>query len=284
VTSASPGALALVGPGRAGAALTVALARAGWKVRAVAGRSPERDSTRSAAERFHCPATHVRDVAAGAQLVIIAVPDAAIPDVAAALGASPSLVAGTLVVHLAGSFGVDALATLAVARPDVRLGALHPLQTLPGADEGAARLAGSWCAVAGDAAVTELALAIGCHPFVIDDDQRGRYHAAACIAGNHLVALLGQVERLATAAGVPLDAFLPLVRAAVDNAAALGPAAALTGPVSRNDVDTVARHIDALPVDERDAYRAMAAAALTLTGRDAPELRALLAPNEAASR
>ena len=56
------------------------------------------------------------------------------------------------------------------------------------------------------------------------DADRARYHAAACVASNHLVALLGQVERLAADAGVPLEAFLPLVRATLDNVDELGPA------------------------------------------------------------
>ena len=64
----------------------------------------------------------------------------------------------------------------------------------------------------------ELAVELGLHPFRVDDADRALYHAAAAIASNHLVALLGQVERLAATAGVPFDAFLPLVRASLDNA------------------------------------------------------------------
>ena len=54
--------------------------------------------------------------------------------------------------------------------------------------------------------------------------------AAACIAANHVVALLGQVERVAASVGLDVEAFLPLTRAAVDDVAALGPRRALTGP------------------------------------------------------
>ena len=76
--------------------------------------------------------------------------------------------------------------------------------------------------------------------------DRAAYHAAACIASNHLVALLGQVERVGATAGVPLEAYLDLVRATVDNVAALGPAAALTGPAARGDGATIDRHLAAL--------------------------------------
>jgi predicted short-subunit dehydrogenase-like oxidoreductase (DUF2520 family) len=113
-------------------------------------------------------------------------------------------------------------------------------------------------------------------PFHVANSQRAQYHAAATIASNHLVALLGQAVRVAHAAGVPPQALLPLVRASVDNVEALGAAAALTGPVARGDVDTVARHLDALPAGERHAYRALASEALRLTGRDDTALRAVL--------
>jgi predicted short-subunit dehydrogenase-like oxidoreductase (DUF2520 family) len=163
---------------------------------------------------------------------------------------------------------------VAELRPDCAVGAFHPLQTFAAPDP--ARLAGAWAAVAGPPAVADLARELGAHPFVVLDDRRAAYHAAAVVASNHLVALLGQVERLAELAGVPFDAFLPLVQSAVANCADRGPAAALTGPVARGDATTVAAHLDALPDAEHDAYRALALAALVLTERDDAELRALL--------
>src|SRR5262249_54379335 len=102
----------------------------------------------------------------------------------------------------------------------------------------------------------------------------------ATVASNHLVALMGQVGRLADAAGVPRAALWPLVRATFDNVETLGPAAALTGPVARGDADTVARHLATLPADERAAYRALAAEALRLSGRRDPDLVALLESDE----
>jgi predicted short-subunit dehydrogenase-like oxidoreductase (DUF2520 family) len=98
----------------------------------------------------------------------------------------------------------------------------------------------------------------------VADADRAAYHAAAAIASNHLVALLGQVERVAARAGVPLEAYLDLVRVTLDNVAEMGPAAALTGPVARGDWATVERHRAALPADELVAYDAMVAAARRL--------------------
>ncbi len=100
--------------------------------------------------------------------------------------------------------------------------------------------------------------------FTVADDDRAVYHAAAAVASNHLVVLLAQVERLAAEAGVPMEAYLDLVRATVDNVARLGAEAALTGPAARGDEATIRRHLDALGAEERPLYEAMAAEARRL--------------------
>jgi predicted short-subunit dehydrogenase-like oxidoreductase (DUF2520 family) len=272
-----------VGPGRAGTTIALALVARGFRCVAVAGRAPDAPSTVAVAEQLGAPAAAVADVGwAGdvpAGLVLIATPDAEIAATAASL--APSLTPGALVLHLSGACTTAELDKLRTARPDVRVGSLHPLQTLPSPESGVARLPGSWCAVDGPDDVERLALTLGMRPFRVADEQRVTYHAAATIASNHLVALLGQVERVAADAGVPPEALLPLVRATLDNVETDGPAAALTGPVVRGDADTVARHLDALPRDERVAYRALAREALRLSGRDDAALRALLDPDAA---
>jgi predicted short-subunit dehydrogenase-like oxidoreductase (DUF2520 family) len=269
-----PRAFALVGPGRAGNTLAAALVARGWTAVAVAGRRPDAPSTRAAAERFRTRAVDVVDAGRDAELVLVATPDAAIADAGVAL--APRLRPGALVVHLSGACSLEELGKLHAERPDVEIGALHPLQSLPSVEQGLARLPGSWCAVDGPPAVERLALSLGLRPFRVPAAERARYHAAATIASNHLVALLGQAVRIADAAGIPPESLLPLVRASVDNVDALGAERALTGPVARGDADTVARHLDALPADERASYRALAAEALRLTGRDDAALRALL--------
>lgn len=268
------GTLALVGPGRAGTTLAVALSARGWTPVAVAGRAVDAPSTRAAASRLGVEAVPLTVAGRDADLVIVATPDAAIADTALALAGG--LRAGALVVHLSGACPVEELHKLLAERPDVTAGALHPLQSLPSVELGLERLPGSWCAVDGPPEVERLALTLGMRPFRVPSAQRGRYHAAATIASNHLVALLGQAVRVAQSAGVPPEALLPLVRASVDNVAALGAADALTGPVARGDAHTVAHHLDAIPEDERDAYRALAREALRLTGRDDAGLRELL--------
>jgi predicted short-subunit dehydrogenase-like oxidoreductase (DUF2520 family) len=271
VHSRSQRALALIGPGRAGTTLAAALVARGWRVVAVAGRATDAPSTRAAAARFDAPAVDVAEAGRAADLVIVATPDALIAETAGAL--APGVRGGALVLHLSGACTLGELDKLRLARPDVAVGSLHPLQSFPSAEVGVARIPGSWCAVDGPDDVAALAVSLGMRPFRIADDDRVRYHAAATIASNHLVALLGQSDRIARAAGVPPEALLPLVRATLENVEALGAADALTGPVARGDADTIARHLDALPVEERGAYRALAAEALRLAGSDDPAVR-----------
>ena len=100
--------------------------------------------------------------------------------------------------------------------------------------------------MAGDPVTRCVAEALGGKVFEVDDQDRAAYHAAAVIASNHLVALMGQVERVAASAGLPLEAFAGLMRAASEDAFSLGPRRALTGPAARGDWETVERHRTAL--------------------------------------
>ena len=178
---------------------------------------------------------------------MIATPDAAVAGVAA--GVEPAV--DTVVAHLAGSLRLDVLG----GHP--RRASVHPLVALPNPDVGAERLRGAWFAVAGDGFVRTVVDDLGGRWFSVADEDRAAYHAAACIASNHLVALLGQAERVGSAAGVPREALLDLVRATVENVAALGPPRALTGPAARGDRGTIELHRGALDPSELPAYDAM---------------------------
>ena len=223
----------IVGGGRAGSAFAAALVATGrWDVAGVLGR-----------------ADHPAGAAEGVDLLLLTVPDTAVAEVAAAVRPVPA----TVVAHAAGSLGLGPLA------PHERRAVLHPLASMPDPPLGAERLRRAWwgLAVGGDPLAEEVVADLDGHPLHIADADRDRYHAAAAMAANHVVALLGQVERVAAAIGVPLQAYLSLTRTAVDNVEAVGAAAALTGPVKRGEAATIERHRAALPPEERDGYDAM---------------------------
>lgn len=219
-----------IGPGRAGLSLSRALAGAGFHVAGILGRHDAQ-----------------ADAARGVDVLVISTPD----DVVASVAAGVDQAGGCVVVHLAASLGLEVLA------PHRRRASLHPLVPLPNPTIGERRLAGGISfAVAGDPIADEMARALGGRAFAVADGDRARYHAAACVAANHVVALLGQVERIAATTGLDVNAFLDLSRAAIDDVALLGPAAALTGPAARGDWATLERHRRALAADERPGYNA----------------------------
>ena len=266
--------LSLVGPGRAGVTIALALMTEGYRVIGVAGRSVDARSTLSAAAICNAQARFVSEIGVGAGLVVIATPDHAIESTAVAI--AEHLEPNTLVMHLAGSQTLDVFEGLLKQRNDIRVGSLHPLQTLPTASEGLDRLAGSFAAIEGDAEIEHIADLLGVVALRIDPQHRTRYHAAAVIASNHVVALLGQVERLAKDAGVPFAAFRALVEASVENAFEMGPAGALTGPIARGDLKTVEGHLRALDSSDRDAYRSLAREATRLVDRRSDGIERLL--------
>jgi predicted short-subunit dehydrogenase-like oxidoreductase (DUF2520 family) len=211
--------LGVVGKGRLGTALSAALREAGYEVDGPAGRGevPRADA------------------------ILLCVPDAEI-------GAAAETVAGAapLVGHTSGATPLGAL------RPAARGGAhvfgLHPLQTFASANGAAPDLRGIGCAVAGStpealAAARAIAERLGMVAFELPDHKRAAYHAAASVASNFLVTLQAMAEEVAGDAGLePAEArrlLAPLVRRTVDNWVALGPRAALTGPVARGDDHTV---------------------------------------------
>ncbi len=242
--SAATVAVRVIGAGRAGRSFAKAIDDlVDWDVIDMRGRGVAID-----------------DAAADVDLVLIATPDTVVADVAAAIRPGRAVVA-----HVAGSLGLDVLA------PHDRRAALHPLMSLPDAEIGAERLTGGWFAVAGDPLVADLATALGGRTFEIADDARALYHAAAAVASNHLVALLGHAQRLGASVGVPADALMALALGSAENAVALGPAAALTGPAARGDEATLVAHRDAIgrrAPRELAAYEAMLAEARRLAAME----------------
>ena len=246
-----PRSVGVVGDGRMGRALAAALAAAGVAVHGPAGRE---------------------QVPAG-EAIVLCVPDAEIPAAAAAVaGAAP------LVGHTSGATPLSAL-----AGSGGEAFGLHPLQSFPAAPEAdpLSAFAGAGCAVGGTSAraaavAGALARRLGMEPFALADESRAAYHAAASTASNFLVTLEDAAEQLAGHAGLPpataRRVLEPLVRTTVANWAALGPEAALTGPVARGDEATVLgqrRAVAAADPDLLDLFDALVARTRVLAARAA---------------
>ncbi|HEX4671721.1 MAG TPA: Rossmann-like and DUF2520 domain-containing protein [Solirubrobacteraceae bacterium] len=200
--------LAIVGRGRLGNALAAALGNGRYELLGLLGRGFDGH---------------------GADVVLLCVPDG---EIAAAAG---QISPGPLVGHCSGATGLQLLT------PHEAF-SLHPLMTVTAQG---AQFAGAGAAIAGStpralAMAAELAESLGMRAVEVLERDRVAYHAAASIASNFLITLEAAAEQLASDAGVDRHLLVPLVRATVDNWAALGAERALTGPVARGDEQTVA--------------------------------------------
>jgi predicted short-subunit dehydrogenase-like oxidoreductase (DUF2520 family) len=255
----------VVGAGRVGAVLGAALARAGHRVVATSAVSA---ASRERAETL-LPGVPVLDVASvvqAAELVLLTVPDDALPGVVAGLSATGAWQPGQIAVHTSGRYGVGVLDSVRSAH--VIPLAIHPAMTFSGTSADLAALADCCFGVTAPEAARPVAealvLEIGGEPVWVEEDDRARYHAALSHGANHLVTLVAQAMQVLAGAGVeaPDRVLGPLLGTALDNALRRGDAA-LTGPVARGDAGTVAAHLRELRSETPDvlaAYVAMARA------------------------
>jgi len=215
----------VVGTGRAGGAIAARLAERGLTVHA--GRKPLAD----------------------ADLVLLAVPDGSIAEVAQRVPIGPWL------AHVSGATSLRAL------DPHVRRFSVHPLQTLS-RERGPEQLDGAWAAVTAETEEARtsarwLASTLGLHAFDLADADKPLYHAGAAMASNFLVTLHQAAARLLEESGAPSEALVPLMTRTIENGFVL------TGPIARGDWSTVEAHLSALEERAPDLvplYRALAEA------------------------
>ena len=274
-------AVGVIGAGKVGAVLGAALHRAGHHLIGVAAVS---QSSRRRADALvpQAPVRPPDEIAAAADLLVIAVPDDVLPDLVRGLAASGVLRTGTMVAHTSGAHGI------AVLEPLTRVGALpmalHPVMTFTGTEVDLQRLAGACFGVTAPEALRlaaeALVIEMGAEPVWIEESARPLYHAALAVGANHLVTLVAQAADMLTRAGVeePARMLGPLLGAALDNALRRGDHA-LTGPVARGDAGTVRAHLATLDTPESiaayvamsrlTAVRALAAGVLSAEGAEA---------------
>ena len=254
----------IIGAGRMGQGLGLALKRRGYKIALVA-RTP-RDVTPPLMLHQGSRA----EATADAELILIATPDDAIGSVAAELAREGAISRDQVVLHLSGLLDRDAL--LPLEETGAGFGSFHPLQSVAEAATAAERLKGAYVGIEGDdralVAAERLANTLRMIPVRIPASAKPAYHAGAAFVANYTVALVGVAERLARAAGVSPEIaariYLPLLGGAVANLNALGPAASLTGAVRRGDEQTIRAHLKALSPEDQTLYRTVSRAAITL--------------------
>lgn len=276
-------ATGIVGAGAVGTALGLALSRAGWPVVAAASRDPgRRDRFRRLVPgaRVFAEANALLDEV---ELIVLAVPDDAIPAVAGSL----RMYGGQAMVHTSGALGAEALSGALAAGTQV--GAFHPLVGFADTELAVEALRGATVAIEGDdqlaALLAEMAESLGAVPVRLAAGSKAAYHAAAVLAAGGFVALLDAIAELGRVAGLDeagsLTIYGRLIEQTLGNARVLGIRAALTGPITRGDRGTLEAHLAVLAAkapDVLDLYRAAAAREITLA-----EERGAVTPETAAS-
>ena len=240
----------IVGAGVVGTALAAWLARAGIPVTGIHGR--QLSGVRAPAGIVHSTG-ELPAIISEADVVIIAVRDERIPEVAARLAAEGKLRSRQILFHTSGANAARQI--LAAAAPHVAgVGTLHPLVSfsdprlaIEGLEEVAFGLEGDEPA---RAMAERIVGTLGARAVVLEAENLALYHAGAVMASNYVVALADTAQTLLVEAGVPKDqalpVLIPLLMSVVQNLAELGLPGALTGPVERGDVTSVERHLVAL--------------------------------------
>jgi predicted short-subunit dehydrogenase-like oxidoreductase (DUF2520 family) len=279
----------IVGAGAVGTALGAALHRGGWPIGGIASRDEARRG------RFRSLVPGARGFAEAnalvdeVELIILAVPDDAIPTLAAEL----RMYGGQAMVHTSGALGAEVLDPARAAGSSI--GAFHPLVAFADTERAIAALHGATVAIEGDeelaALLARMAEAVGATAVRLAPGSKAAYHAAAVLAAGGFVALLDAIAELGRVAGLDeagaLEVYGSLIEQTLGNAKALGISRALTGPMTRGDAGTLARHLEALAAHAPDVlplYRAAGerevALALergSLSAEAAENLRRLLA-------
>ncbi len=235
--------VSIVGLGRVGTALAVALQEKGYVLKSLI------DLDASALERARSllgevPVSSSLEDIAPAQAVLITVRDDSISPVASHLRRN---LPQTLLVHTSG------------LHPSLLLGegprlAMHPLQSFAHVKEALENLSSSLFSLEGDALGLEWGMRVvedlGGRWMVLEAAQKPLYHLAACIASNYLITLLHEALKAMEGAGLRREEVLPgllaLMKGTLRNAENLGVPRALTGPMVRGDVGTVKSHLLAL--------------------------------------
>jgi predicted short-subunit dehydrogenase-like oxidoreductase (DUF2520 family) len=239
----------VAGPGKVGSSLARWAVAAGAELVAVAGRRAGEPAWPGGPPRLALADLDT----AGQDLLLITVGDGAVAEVAARLaGRSQARVA----LHTSGSLDASALAPLRAAGSAT--GSLHPLKAFPQPLPDPAEGRGVFFAVDGDSEARELAFRLagawGGVAAEVPAEARPLYHFAATLAAGGVVALLAAAAEIAGGIGLPAEVTRGYLELARGSLAAAGRAldegqplaAAITGPVTRDDRETLRRHLAAL--------------------------------------
>jgi predicted short-subunit dehydrogenase-like oxidoreductase (DUF2520 family) len=274
--------VSVVGAGRLGTALALALSACGYSIASVVARrasSARRAASLLGAQTQALAASRLSELPP-ADILFITTPDDAIAATASRLAetlqtetretgsASVRARARTprVALHASGALSSDMLAPLRAC--GFHVGSMHPLIAVSDASAGAESLRRAFYCTEGDAravrAARNLVRSLGGQSFTVATGDKALYHAAAVMTSGHTVALFDLATELLAHCGLApalaRRALLPLLDSTLDNLSAQSiPARALTGSFARADAATIRQHLAALRAQtDRTALHAYA--------------------------
>lgn len=277
--------VAIIGAGRLGTSLGRALANKGFPILWIADREP---AAARESRRIIGQGRATTDIARAAEagIIFLSVPDEETERTARALAGTPAAWHEKAVLHTSGIQPSTVLASL--RSKGAACASFHPVQSFPRKDMPAVHFKDIVIALEGDAAALttgkRLVRLLGARAYLLRARDKAFFHAACSMASNLFVPLFEMARTLLRGIGIKdADAaslLLPLVEGTLQSLKHLDGPRALTGPISRGNVETVEKHLEALrryPAARR-AYQVLGAEALRLArkqGLPSGKLKAL---------
>jgi predicted short-subunit dehydrogenase-like oxidoreductase (DUF2520 family) len=276
--------ISIIGAGRLGTALAIALDSRGYDIQAVVAR--RLNHAQKAARTLSSNSRALREGQLGdlpdSNLFLISTPDDAISAVVAQLKVAKenSGRKGT-VLHTSGALSSAVLDPL--AEPGFHTGSLHPLVSISNPEVGASAFGGAFFCLEGDKTAMRvgkgLVKDLGGRSFSIESSHKALYHAAAVMSSGHVTALFDVAVEMLTKCGLTPDAarriLLPLLESTWKNLTTSDSAGALTGTFARGDEATVEKHLAAMKSanipDALAAYRLLGERSLKLLAQKGGE-------------
>jgi predicted short-subunit dehydrogenase-like oxidoreductase (DUF2520 family) len=251
----SPKHVTIIGAGKIGSAMALALQAKGFTIDSVVSASLKSAATLARQVRRASASTSFHGLPRSSRIIAIAVPDDRLSDVASTLAKeNAGQLQGRFVFHTSGVHPAAILNPL--ERGGAAIAAIHPIQSFrPGlsAKEGCELLRNIYFGLDASGGALKksksIVAALGGTSVVIPTNLRPLYHLTCVFSSGHLVTLLGVIEQLS---GEVLKGeawqkvFSPLLQTSFRNTMHTNPRAALTGPVRRGDKATIALHLKAL--------------------------------------
>lgn len=240
----------IVGAGTVGRSIAHALFYSRVKIEGI--YSDKGKSAAKLAKIIHCNNYGIlNEQSSLSDIVIIAVPDKNIKNVAGVISKNLNKVRNRIIFHTSGALDSEILSE--VKKKGAVCASFHPLQTFSRSKK-LTSMMGIWCAVEGDrraiSVAHELGKALRANIFTISKKDKPLYHATAVFASNYLTTILSIVEELSAYIRIPKKKiwkiYSPLILQTVLNTFNSSPAEALTGPIVRGDTETIKKHIKAL--------------------------------------